>query len=82
MIIPLNQLTFSLTAIYTVAQVAAYTKAFAPDSYEEPTVADFMVWQVEIPNVDGSSPGPLLCLVFSMCTAPIWFGACRDPTSY
>merc|ERR1740139_1443323 len=73
MILPLNQLSFSLSAIYTVAQVAAYRKAFAPETYTPPSVADFMVWTVDIPNADGSSPGPLLCLVFSIVTAPLWF---------
>ena len=75
--IPFNQITFGLAAIYTVAQVAAYEQAY--DATASPlTVADYFVWLVDVPNVDGGtdqSPGPLLCIAFSLLTAPFWFWA-------
>mmetsp|Transcript_28624 Transcript_28624/g.87596 ORF Transcript_28624/g.87596 Transcript_28624/m.87596 type:complete len:1388 (+) Transcript_28624:205-4368(+) len=74
LVVPFNQLSFGLSAIYTVANVAIYTSAFVP-TVSGPTVADFFVWTVTNPISGGSSPGPLTCITASLLSAPFWFWA-------
>jgi hypothetical protein len=53
LIIPLNQLSFGLSAIYTVANVAIYTSAFDPTVSGGPYVGDFFVWTITDPVSGG-----------------------------
>ena len=73
LVVPLNQITMGLSAIYSVAQVGAYkTSLFG---LPPPTAADFFVWEVNepaVPQIDGS-PGPLVCIMFSIISLPMWF---------
>ena len=49
------QISFGLTAIYTISLVSAYKEALAG---APPAVAsDYFVFYVEVPGQDGSSPG-------------------------
>lgn len=74
LIVPLNQLSFGLSAIYTVANVAIYTSAYVPGE-SGPQASDFFVWTVTNPVSGGSSPGPLICMAASLLSAPFWFWA-------
>jgi ABC-type multidrug transport system ATPase subunit len=74
LVVPLNQLSFGLSAIYTVANVAIYTSAYVPGA-SGPRAADFLVWAVTNPISGGSSPGPLICMAASLVSAPFWFWA-------
>ena len=71
LLIPVNQISFGLSAVYSVATVGAYNSALvnAPPL----TPADYFVFTYTIPGVDGASPGPLLCIAYSVLTAPLWF---------
>ena len=70
LLVPINQISFGLSAIYTISLVSAYKEALldAPAS-----VGDYFVFYVQVPGEDGVSPGPLACMVFSIATAPLWF---------
>ena len=71
MLVPINQITFGLNAIYQISTVGAYMQALfnAPP----PTASDYFVFTVTTPGIEGSSPGPMACVIYSLCTAPMWF---------
>ena len=67
----LTQISMGLTAIYTISMVSAYQQALA--GAPPATAADYFVFSIEVPGIEGTSPGPLSCIFYSLFTAPLWF---------
>ena len=59
--------------VYRLLGRCRYRAAYDPTYEGSLKVSDFFVWTVEAPaalGLEGTSPGPLTCVVFSIVTAP------------
>lgn len=78
LLLPPNQVTFGFNAIYMTGMMADVREQLTG---EPVSVSDFLVLVVEQPYSDKTLPGPLLAVVFSLVTTPLWFYVARKASS-